>query len=454
VVLQCNSYRVTDLGVMTPTEEIVRQARELGVDVVGLSGLITPSLEYMVQVAEEMERHGMTIPLLIGGATTSALHTAVRIAPRYRGPVVHVQDASQCVQIVGQLLSGPAGAAFVADLRVRQEQLRVRHERQLARKRLVPLAQARARAFRIAWTDSPPAPAPRQPERQVLRDYPLEALVPWIDWTPFFHAWEFSGRFPAILDDPDRGEDARRLFEDARHHLDQLVRDRELRAHGVCAIWPAQRQGSDDLILFRDPSRQEVVGTVHALRQQDVADGAGSCFSLADFVAPADSGHPDHLGMFAVAVHHVHAQRDAALPDSHRDDYRDIMTKVLADRLVEAFAEHLHWRVRKEFWGYAADEALDHMAVIRERYQGIRPAPGYPACPDHAEKELLFRLLEAEEGADMRLTGSWAMDPPAAICGYYFAHPQARYFRVGPLGTDQVEDYRVRTGRDLSSELA
>ncbi|KEF34986.1 B12-dependent methionine synthase [Deinococcus sp. RL] len=437
VVLACNGYQVTDLGVMVPTEKILDTAQELGADVIGLSGLITPSLDEMVGVAREMTRRDLKTPLLIGGATTSRAHTAVKIAPAYDGPVVHVLDASRAVGVVGELLSDPA--AVQERTRAEYEALRERHgERQV---RLIGLDEARARAPRLA----PAAiPAPRVPGRTVI-EQPLEELLAYIDWTPFFIAWEMKGVYPTILGDPVRGAEARQLFGDAQALLRRMVNEGLLTAHGVIGLWPAHREG-DDIVVeaapFSTPRPLAPPTTrLYTLRQQ--RDQATPNTALADFVAPRG----DHIGAFAVAIHGAEALARAF--EEQHDDYQSILTKAVADRLAEAFAEKLHRDVRTHYWGYAPQEALTNDDLIRERYVGIRPAPGYPAQPDHTEKRTIFRLLGAEE-VGLSLTESGAMTPAAAVSGLYFAHPEARYFAVGRIGRDQVEEYARRKGWTLA----
>ncbi|WP_199188288.1 methionine synthase [Deinococcus arcticus] len=437
VVLACNGYQVTDLGVMVPTEKILDEAARIGADVIGLSGLITPSLDEMVGVAREMTRRGLSLPLLIGGATTSRAHTAVKIDPAYPGPVVHVLDASRAVTTTADLLSDPA--ALQARLRPEYDALRERHAgRQV---RLLPLAGARANAPQFSPT---PAPPPREPGRQLI-EQPLAELLPFMDWTPFFIAWEMKGIYPNILTDPLRGEEARRLFADAQALLNRIVAERLFTARGVIGLWPARRNG-DDIVVDgeslmvkerRSPINGEPSTLLHTLRQQRAQSGPN--LALADFVGPAG----DHIGAFAVAIHGAEAL--AAQFEAEHDDYSAILVKALADRLAEAFAEKLHRDVRVRHWGYAPEETLGNDDLIRERYVGIRPAPGYPAQPDHTEKRTLFALLGAEE-AGLRLTESCAMSPAAAVSGLYFAHPEARYFAVGRIGRDQVEDYAARKG--------
>ncbi|MFC4636728.1 methionine synthase [Deinococcus hohokamensis] len=425
VVLACNGYQVTDLGVMVSAEKILDTARELEADVIGLSGLITPSLDEMVHVGREMTRRGLRVPLLIGGATTSRAHTAVKIDPAYDGTVVHVLDASRAVGVVGDLLSQPETVR--ERTRSEYDALRERHgERQV---RLLSLAAARDRAPELS-----PArvPAPSHLGRQKI-EQPLDELLPYIDWTPFFIAWEMKGIYPTILSDPLRGEEARRLFDDAQALLQRVIKEGLLQARGVIGLWPAGREGDDIMVTPVD----QPVTRLHTLRQQ--RDQTGPNTALADFVAPTG----DHVGAFAVAIHG--AEELAREFEAVHDDYNAILVKALADRLAEAFAEKLHRDVRVTHWGYAPDEALDNADLIRERYSGIRPAPGYPAQPDHTEKRTLFRLLEAEE-IGLALTESCAMTPAAAVSGLYFAHPDARYFAVGRIGRDQVQDYAARKG--------
>jgi len=448
VVLQCNNFEVVNLGVMVPAQRILETARRERADVIGLSGLITPSLDEMAHVAREMEREGFTVPLLIGGATTSRAHTAVRIAPNYSGPVLYVPDASRSVQVVQNLLSAEAHDAYVAEVRADYERVRVQHAQKKGPGPLHPIAEARRRGLKTDWADYRP-PAPRHPGLTVLRDYPLEALVPAIDWTPFFQAWELSGRFPKILDDPVVGEAARKLYAEARQMLERIVREKWITAHGVCGLFPAAQVNDDDIAIYADDSRRTLRMTWHNLRQQNHKPAGRPNLCLADFVAPAASGVPDWIGAFAVTAGAGIDTRVAQFEAQH-DDYSAIMLKALADRLAEAFAEHLHARVRREFWGYAPDEQLENESLIEEAYRGIRPAPGYPACPDHSQKAGLFALLAATENAGMQLTESFAMLPAASVSGFYFSHPESSYFAVGKIGQDQVADYARRVGIDLS----
>jgi len=445
VVLQCNNYEVVDLGVMVSCAKILDTARQVGADVIGLSGLITPSLEEMTVVAGEMEREGFSIPLLIGGATTSRAHTAVKIAPKYSGPVVHVLDASRAVGVTSNLLSDTLKAGFVEQ--VRQEYATLREERadRDGGDRRITLAEARANRLTPAWTA---APKPTFLGARTLEHYPLAELVERIDWTPFFQTWELAGHYPAILTDPAVGKTARSLFDDARRLLDRIVREKILPARARFGFFPAVTRG-DDIQLFQDESRNTVAATVHSLRQQSRKSANRPNLALADFVAPAEAGVPDYLGMFAVTTGHGLDKLVTEFESAH-DDYNAILAKALADRLAEAFAERLHERVRLEFWGYAPSEQLDNDALIHEKYQGVRPAPGYPACPDHTEKRTIFDLLEAETHAGIRLTESMAMLPAASVSGYYFWRPESQYFGVGKVGKDQVEDYATRKGLPVS----
>jgi 5-methyltetrahydrofolate--homocysteine methyltransferase len=444
VVLQCNNYEVIDLGVMVPAAKILETARREQVDLIGLSGLITPSLEEMSFVAGELQREGFELPLLIGGATTSRVHTAVKIEPRYHGPTVHVLDASRAVGVAGSLLSPGLKEGFVGQVRAEYGGIREQRAGRGPSERQASLAKARANRLTLDWRATVPPPAPCAPGVQVLDDYPLEELVDRIDWTPFFQTWELAGHYPAILQDPVVGAAARSLFDDARALLDRMVGERLLRARGVFGLFPAAAVG-DDIEVYRSGDRQEPLATIHTLRQQMNKPPGRPNLALADYVAPRESGVPDHVGAFAVTTGHGLDALVAEFQARH-DDYGAILAKALADRLAEAFAERLHERVRKEFWGYARDEALDNADLIRESYQGIRPAPGYPACPDHTEKRTLFELLDVERKAGITLTESFAMTPTAAVSGYYFWHPEARYFGVGKIGRDQVEDYAKRKG--------
>ncbi|HQR66158.1 MAG TPA: methionine synthase [Thermoanaerobaculia bacterium] len=445
VVLACNNYAVVDLGVMVPADRILAAILREKPDGVGLSGLITPSRDERVHVAREMAGAGLDLPLLIGGATTSPLHTAVKIAPAYSGPVVHVLDASRAAGVVSNLLSDEQKDPFTAGNRGQQAALRKGHEEKSA-KPLLPLAEARARGPRFDWAAAD-LPAPSFTGVRVIEDEPLAGLVPYVDWSPFFHAWELRGRYPQILDDPAVGAKARELFDDARRLLDEIESKRLLLARGVWGFFPANAVG-DDVELFTDETRSHLLATLPMLRQQAPRTDGLPQLSLADFVAPRSSGRADHLGAFAVTAGHG-ADELAARHAAAHDDYAAIMSKALADRLVEAFAEKLH-REARTAWGYGKDESLSTEDLLRERYRGIRPAAGYPACPDHSEKRTLFAILSATEKAGISLTESFAMHPAASVSGLYLSHPEARYFAVGRLGKDQVEEYARRKGIPLA----
>jgi 5-methyltetrahydrofolate--homocysteine methyltransferase len=439
-----------------PCETILRTARERQADLIGLSGLITPSLEEMVHVASEMERQGVTLPLLIGGATTSKAHTAVKIAPAYSQPVVHVLDASRAVGVVAGLKSPEQRAALDAGNRREQERLREQYREREAARRYLTLAQARERRTPLDWSSYQP-PRPAFLGTRLLERQPLAELVPYIDWSPFFATWELRGTYPRIFENPSWGARARELFQDAQALLERIVREERLTARGVYGFFPAASTG-DDIELYADESRGGLRATLRTLRQQAEFPDGSPDQALADFVAPRESGAADYLGAFAVAAGEGLEALVASFEREH-DDYNAIMARALADRLAEAFAELLHRRAREE-WGYGRDENLSVDELIRERYRGIRPAPGYPACPDHTEKGVLFELLGAER-AGLRLTETFAMIPGASVCGLYFSHPEARYFSVGKLGRDQVEDYARRKGlavseveRWLASQLA
>ncbi|MBH1931152.1 methionine synthase [Serratia rubidaea] len=444
VVLQCNNYEIIDLGVMVPTDKILKTAREENVDIIGLSGLITPSLDEMVNVAKEMERQGFTLPLLIGGATTSKAHTAVKIEQNYSGPTTYVQNASRTVGVVAALLSATQRDEFVARTRKEYETVRIQHARKKPRTPPVSLQQARDNATRLDWESyTPPVP-------QRLGVFPAQAdiatLRPYIDWTPFFMTWSLAGKYPRILEDELVGEEAKRLFHDANQMLDSLAASGRLNPRGVYGLFPANRVG-DDIEIYRDEQRDAPLAVSHHLRQQtEKTDFANYC--LADFIAPKDSGKADYFGAFAVTGG-LEEDELAAAYDAQHDDYNKIMVKALSDRLAEAFAEYLHEQVRKLHWGYAADEHLSNEELIRENYQGIRPAPGYPACPEHTEKAQIWQLLDVERHTGMKLTESFAMWPGASVSGWYFSHPQSKYFAVAQIQRDQVEDYAARKGMSV-----
>jgi len=441
VVLQCNGYEVIDLGVMVPAARILDEARRHGVDIIGLSGLITPSLDEMVHMAKEMEREGFTRPLLIGGATTSKVHTAVKIAPNYSGPVVHVLDASRSVPVVNNLVSDALRDGFAEEVAAEYERMRAGYNGRINRKAYLSLSEARANRFTSDWPQVP-ITRPQRLGVAVLRDAPLDEIRPYIDWTPFFIAWELKGKYPRIFDLPGVGPEARTLYDDANRLLDRIIAERRLTAHGVYGLWPANSVG-DDLELYTDDTRRDVLTVVHTLRQQARKTPGHPNRALADFVAPKDTGRVDYVGAFAVTAGVGVADLVAAFERDH-DDYHAILVKALADRLAEAFAERLHEKIRTEYWGYAPEEHLSNEALVAERYRGIRPAPGYPACPDHTEKRALWELMDVDRATGITLTESLAMYPGASVCGLYFAHPEAAYFDVGKIDRDQVEDYAAR----------
>ena len=443
VVLQCNNYDVIDLGVMVPTQKILETAREKGADVIGLSGLITPSLDEMVGVASEMQRQGFDIPLLIGGATTSRAHTAVKVDQQYEGPVVWVKDASRSVPVVSQLLSATGKTALLEEVTADYESLRRRHANKQGDRPMLTYEDALAARTPSDWDVDPPHLAGITPTRIVFEDYDLAELRKYFDWQPFFNAWELKGSFPDILNNPATGEVARKLYDEAQVMLDRIIEEKWLTAKGVIGLFPANAVG-DDIEIYTDESRAEVAHTLHMLRQQGKHRPGIPNRSLADFVAPKETGLKDWIGAFAVTGGLGAADKIAEFK-ADNDDYNAILLEALADRFAEAFAERLHERVRTEYWGYAADEDLDNEALIKERYDGIRPAPGYPACPDHTEKKTLWRLLDVDE-IGIELTEGMAMWPGAAVSGWYFGHPDSQYFVVGRLGKDQVEHYAERKG--------
>ncbi len=440
VVLACNNFEVIDLGVMVPAQKILDTARAENADLIGLSGLITPSLEEMSHVAREMQRQGFSTPLLIGGATTSRAHTALKIDPHYSAPTVWVKDASRAVGVAQSLISQELRGAFVAANDADYADIRQRHRNRGDAKRLVSLEHARGQRFSCDWAQYAP-PVPAQPGLHVFEDWPLQDLLPFLDWSPFFSAWELAGKFPAILDDEIVGAQASALYRDARAMLDTIIKEKWLTARAVFGLWPANSRGDDVVVSLPDGQ-----ATLHFLRQQVDKPAGRPDFCLADFIAPEDSGRQDWIGAFAVTAG-IGIEPHVARFEADHDDYNAILLKALADRLAEALAERLHHRVRTGYWGYAADEALDNEALIAERYVGIRPAPGYPACPEHSEKRTLFALLGAE-GIGMSLTESFAMLPTAAVSGYYFSHPQSQYFVVGRVSREQVADYARRKGVD------
>src|SRR5215217_2283186 len=447
VVLQCNNFEVIDLGVMVPSAKILQTAREKGADVIGLSGLITSSLDEMVHNAKEMQREGFDIPLLIGGATTSQTHTAVKIAPGYEQPVIHVKDASRAVGVVQNLVSEDRKVSYAEQMADYYERVRRKHAARRSKTTLATLESARANRTEIDWESYTP-PKPNVLGAQTFDDYALQDIRPYIDWTPFFHSWQLKGSYPRIFDDPEKGPEARKVFADAQGLLDRIMAEKWLTARAVLGLFPANALEYDSIEIYTDESREEVLGRLDFLRQQKQKPPGRPNRSLADFIAPRSTALEDHVGLFAVTVG-LGANEAALRFEEDNYDYNSIMVKALSDRLAEAFAELLHRRVRTEFWGYAADEDLDKDALIREEYAGIRPAPGYPACPEHTEKRTLWRLLDVENNAGLTLTESCAMSPGAAVSGYYFSHPDSAYFGVAEVGRDQVEDYAERKGWTL-----
>jgi 5-methyltetrahydrofolate--homocysteine methyltransferase len=444
VVLACNNYDVIDLGVMVPCERILERAKAERADLIGLSGLITPSLDEMVHVAREMERQGFKLPLLIGGATTSRAHTAVKIAPHYSEPVVHVLDASRAVPVTTSLLSDEGKPAFVAQHSADYAALRKAHA--APRQALVSLENARKRRTPIEWRALDASLALPEPEFigvRALDDFPLATLREFIDWTPFFHTWELKGVYPRIFEHPEQGAQARQVFTEANALLDRIIAEKLITARGVYGIFPANAVG-DDVELYTDETRANLLQQFHFLRQQANKEGSEPCRSLSDFIAPKETGLKDHIGAFAVTSG-IGLKELCDRFRAQHDDYNAIMAEALADRLAEAFAEALHKRVRDE-WGYGRNEKLSIDDLIHEKYRGIRPAPGYPACPDHTEKGTLWRLLDVEANTGMLITESFAMWPGSSVSGLYFAHPESRYFSLGKIGRDQVADYAARKG--------
>jgi 5-methyltetrahydrofolate--homocysteine methyltransferase len=448
VVLQCNNYDVIDLGVMVPAAKILDTARVERADIIGLSGLITPSLDEMCHVAAEMERQGFELPLMIGGATTSRVHTAVKIHPNYRrGQTVYVNDASRAVGVAQALMSVNMRAGYVAELRGEYARIAAAHARAQEDKTRLPLAAARANALKLDWSGAYQPPRPSFLGTKVLGDYSIKELIDYIDWTPFFATWELSGKFPGILEDEKFGAAARSLYDDARAMLEKIVAEHWFRANAVFGFWRANSEG-DDICLYADDARGKLDTVLQSLRQQLSKREGRPNTALSDFIAPRSSGLEDYIGGFTVTAG-IGEDEVAERFKRANDDYSAIMVKALADRLAEAFAERLHQRVRREFWGYAADENLSNEQLIAEKYRGIRPAPGYPAQPDHTEKGALFKLLDSER-IGVKLTESFAMWPGAAVCGLYFSHPQSAYFGVGKIERDQVEDYAKRKGWSIS----
>ena len=436
-----------DLGVMAPTDAILKAATESHADLIGLSGLITPSLDEMVHVATELQRRGYNLPLLIGGATTSRTPTAVKIEPQYEATVVHVKDASRAVGVVQKLISTEQREEYSMEIRNEYNTVRNRHGDKQARIRWLALDEARNNSFRIDWRAYTP-PVPKKPGIHSFGEYPLEELQTFIDWTPFFLVWELAGKYPLILEDKVVGKEASKLYQDANNMIERIISEKWFTARAVLGLFPANSDGREDIHVYADDQRSSVLTSFHTLRQQTERPPGQANMALADFIAPEDSGVRDYIGAFAVAAGFGMEERIAVFVNDH-DDYSAIMLKALADRFAEALAEHLHQRVRRDFWGYETNESLDNNALIAEQYQGIRPAPGYPACPDHTEKPLIWKLLQVEENTGIALTPSYAMIPPAAVSGLYFSHPDSRYFGLGKINRDQVEDYAHRKGMDI-----
>jgi len=451
VVLACNNFEIEDMGVMVSADKILKKAKEIGADIIGLSGLITPSLDEMVHVAKEMERLGYDVPLLIGGATTSKTHTAVKIEPAYSGPVVHVLDASRAVGVASSLLHEDESTRsnFILDVRSNYEKVREHRGNRKSNKKYITLGKARENAFQIDWSDYQP-PVPKKPGLHLIEDYSLEELTEYIDWTPFFTSWQLKGKFPAILEDETVGEEAQKLYNDARSMLRQIIDEGWLQAKAIIGLFPANATG-DDIEIYSDDKREAVHTCLRNLRQQRKKAPGQSNYCLTDFIAPVDSGKKDYVGAFAVTAGIGIEEHVRRFEEDH-DDYHAIMLKALADRLAEALAERMHQRVRTEFWGYTNDEGLDNNALIAEKYSGIRPAPGYPACPEHTEKGTLWELLDVEAQTGIKLTESYAMYPAASVSGWYFSHPESKYFGLGEVSKDQVEDYASR--KNMSTQEA
>jgi 5-methyltetrahydrofolate--homocysteine methyltransferase len=446
VVLGCNNYEVIDLGVMTPSDKILQTARDKNVDIIGLSGLITPSLDEMVHVAKEMEREGFNIPLLIGGATTSKIHAAVKIAPNYSFPTVHVLDASRSVTVAGSLLNNESRDKFINSIKQEYNNLRDTHRGRKQSKKFLSIEKARENKFKFDWSSYKPA-KPAFTGEKVFSDFPLEEIRRHIDWTPFFLTWELKGKYPRIFDDPAFGKEAKKLFDDANVLLDNIIKNKLLTAKSVIGLYPANAIG-DDIELCTDEKRNKILTTFHMLRQQAEKTTDQPYLSLSDFIAPKESGVKDYIGAFTVTSG-INMEKIVEKFEKEHDDYNAILTQAISDRLAEAFAETMHGMVRRELWGYAKDENLAEDQIIREEYQGIRPAHGYPACPDHTEKSILFELLEPEKNAGVTLTENFAMYPASSVSGLYFSHPASRYFNVGKISKDQVEDYAKRKGMPL-----
>jgi 5-methyltetrahydrofolate--homocysteine methyltransferase len=449
VVLACNNYEVIDLGVRVPAEKILQKAKEENVDVIGLSGLITPSLEEMAHVASEMERLKMDIPLLIGGATTSEIHTAVKIATQYQHPVIHVRDASRCVGVLSNLLSPDHKERYTIEIKEKYNDLKTKHENRKRDEVFISLEEARANRLKVNWSGVQ-VKKPSFIGIKSLSDFSLEELRPYIDWTFFFHSWKIQGKYPDIFNDPLKGEEAKKIFDDAQNTIDEVISKKMLQANGVFGFYPT-RSENEDVYIYKDDSCNEQLSTFHFLRNQEKkADGVPN-LSLADFIAPEDTGITDYVGIFAVTAG-IGIEKWVKYYEEKLDDYSAIMLKIIADRFAEAFAERLHELVRKEYWGYASGEDIPVSEMLKEGYQGIRPAPGYPGCPEHSEKKTIFDLLEAEKNAGITLTENFAMYPAAAVSGYYFSHEFSQYFNLGKISEEQLEDYAKR--KNIPLDLA
>ena len=448
VVLACNNFEIIDLGVMVPAQKIIEAAKEHNVDIIGLSGLITPSLDEMVHFAKEMERQGFTIPLILGGATTSRIHAAVKVAPHYSGPAIHVLDASRSVTVCSTLMSKENRDEYIQGIKAEYDKAREAHMNKRNDKRFLSLEEARGNKYQLNL-DGAVACKPSFTGTKVFEAYPLKELVDYIDWTPFFHTWELRGSYPKIFSDKNVGVEAKKLFDDAQEMLHKVINENLLQANGVIGFWPANSVG-DDIELYSDESRTQLLTRIHTLRQQGEKVKGEPYYALSDFIAPKETGVPDYFGGFAVTTG-IGCDELVAKYEADHDDYNSIMAKAIADRLAEAFAEKMHELVRREYWGYAKDEHLNTEQLIKEQYQGIRPAPGYPACPEHTEKITLFDLLKAEDSAHMHLTESMAMLPTASVSGFYFSHPDSKYFGLGKIGKDQVEDYAKRKSMSVET---
>jgi len=444
VILSCNNYEVIDLGVMVPMDKILKTAKEEKVDIIGLSGLITPSLEEMVSISEEMQRQNLDIPLLIGGATTSEIHTAVKIDPVYHQPVIHVKDASLSAGILSRLFSSKQKADLLSETEKKYEDIRSRYLKRHAEKKYISLSEARGHAPDLDFSTITP---PQKTGSYRLLDYSIKDIIPYIDWTFFFQAWRITGRYPAVFEHPEKGEEAKKIYDDAQQMLTKIISEKWLTANAVYRLFPANSK-QESVELYADENRNEKIETLEFLRNQEQKEGHNYC--LADYIAGKDSGHQDYLGLFALSCG-LGIEKKLREFEQDQDDYSQIMLKILADRLAEAFAELLHHKIRSEVWAYTPREAFDIESFLKENYQGIRPAPGYPACPDHSEKKKIFRLLQASEKAHIELTESFAMFPAASVSGYYFAHPEAKYFMVNKIQDDQIEDYANRKGMSISA---